>query len=247
MSTAVKTVWYINDDNSNEECEDVIEQDFLKITVHHPIVSRQRVVQGTLLITPTQFIFEVITKDPLDLLELDQFQVVLPTSVIDNLILTSKPSQEDPSQNIQNLRQDCVQLKVTIKPEKQGPHCQVSSYGSSHLLSQYSFLIKDNISFHLEKFCVDWFNKSLISKIYHHSYDSKILTNHQCLELERYFPPRCITHSWYQGNVMFCTYIPVTAFLELIFFLQFIQLWSMVSLWQISIENVHLEKDLLYL
>ena len=74
------STWYIAHHHIQDQ-KDIIEFDFLKLSVQHIIENRQ-IVLGTLLITPTQLIFDLESPDPLDRLEPELFQVVLPCKLL---------------------------------------------------------------------------------------------------------------------------------------------------------------------
>ena len=74
------STWYITH-HPLQDHQDIIEFDFLKLSVQH-IIENRKIVLGTLLITPTQFIFDLDSPDPLDRLEPELFQVVLPSALL---------------------------------------------------------------------------------------------------------------------------------------------------------------------
>ena len=67
------TVWYVDlvkpEDVEDPRVEEIIEADFLVLRTSHYIPGKQRTVRGSLLLTPVQFIFDIVTRDPLDSLE----------------------------------------------------------------------------------------------------------------------------------------------------------------------------------
>ena len=207
MSNSINTVWYTNEDTTtaDDDMEDLIESDFLRISAQHHIVSRERTVAGSLLMTPTSFIFDIITKDPLDLLEPEQFQVVIPASKISILQLTS--NKDNLKTSSKKILSDSIELKVIINQEIKEHYNQASSYGSSVLLRQYSFLLNKVLHLHVRHFLETWFNdnsqflsnKSDQENVKRH-YNSRILSQEQCGHIERFFPPRCIIHDWFQGS-----------------------------------------------
>lgn len=75
------TTWYVNKDEEDLEYEDVIDYDFIKLGVRH-IIKNRKIVNGSILITPRNFIFDPISSDPLDELEPELFQVAFPTKRI---------------------------------------------------------------------------------------------------------------------------------------------------------------------
>ena len=83
------SVWYVDhkEDDTDIYIEEVVEDDFLRLRASHYIVDKKRTVVGSLLLTPVQLIFEIVTDDPLDLLEPEQFQVVLLTKYINEFII----------------------------------------------------------------------------------------------------------------------------------------------------------------
>ena len=74
------STWYIAHHQLEDQL-DIVEFDFLKLSVQH-IIEKRKIVLGTLLITPTQFIFDLDSQDPLDRLEPELFQVVLPSKLL---------------------------------------------------------------------------------------------------------------------------------------------------------------------
>ena len=82
------SVWYVDHkDDADIYIDEVVEDDFLRLRASHFIVDKKRTVIGSLLLTPVQFIFEIVTDDPLDMLEPEQFQVVLLTKYINQFII----------------------------------------------------------------------------------------------------------------------------------------------------------------
>ena len=86
------STWYVQDQQ-----EDVIEFDFLKLSVQH-IIEKRKIVFGSLLITPSQFIFDLDTTDPLDKLEPELFQVVFPSKIMNDLKILLTNSKDGPNQ-----------------------------------------------------------------------------------------------------------------------------------------------------
>ena len=81
------TKWYVNssDDEQPEiAADDVIDYDFIQISVQH-IIKNRKTISGTILLTPRNFIFDPRTADPLDELEPELFQVAFPTGRISNI------------------------------------------------------------------------------------------------------------------------------------------------------------------
>ena len=93
------STWYLQDHTRDQEDnqDDVIEFDFLKLSVQH-IIEKRKIVVGSLLITPTQFLFELESDDPLDRLEPELFQVVLPSKVVTHLNILLTNSKQGPNQ-----------------------------------------------------------------------------------------------------------------------------------------------------
>eukprot|EP00092_Neocalanus_flemingeri_P007966 GFUD01008594.1.p1 GENE.GFUD01008594.1~~GFUD01008594.1.p1 ORF type:complete len:485 (+),score=136.92 GFUD01008594.1:74-1456(+) len=76
------TTWYVNNEEEEDfENDDVIDYDFIKLSVRH-IIKNRKIVNGSILITPRNFIFDPISTDPLDELEPELFQVAFPTKRI---------------------------------------------------------------------------------------------------------------------------------------------------------------------
>ena len=75
------TTWYVNNEEEDDENDDVIDYDFIKLSVRH-IIKNRKIVNGSILITPRNFIFDPISSDPLDELEPELFQVAFPTKRI---------------------------------------------------------------------------------------------------------------------------------------------------------------------
>ena len=147
---AKDTVWYVDLDPEDEEdpgIEEIIEADFLVLRTSHYIPGKQRTVRGSLLLTPVQFIFDIVTRDPLDSLEPDMFQVVLPTANIVAINL-SKPLTSHHH----------VQLTAKMDPFCEAS-CHVSSYGSSELLPEYSFSFSDKAGAALKTFLREWLSE----------------------------------------------------------------------------------------
>ena len=122
-----------------------VEADFLLLRTSHWVPAKQRRVRGSLLMTPVQFIFDIVTRDPLDSLEPDMFQVVLPTSRIVNIDLN--PSSSSVHHQLQ------LTAKMDLVSEES---CHVSSYGSSHLLPEYSFAFSEESEETLKTFLLQW-------------------------------------------------------------------------------------------
>ena len=91
-----KSVWYVDhkDDGEDVYIDEVVEDDFLRLRASHHIVDKKRTVVGSLLLTPVQVIFEIVTDDPLDLLEPEQFQVVLLTKYVNEFILNDESNNK---------------------------------------------------------------------------------------------------------------------------------------------------------
>ena len=92
------STWYVQEqEDHQEQQEDVIEFDFLKLSVQH-IIEKRKIVFGSLLITPSQFIFDLDTTDPLDKLEPELFQVVFPSKIMNDLKILLTNSKDGPNQ-----------------------------------------------------------------------------------------------------------------------------------------------------
>ena len=145
------TVWYVDlvkpEDLEDPGVEEIIEADFLVLRTSHYIPGKQRTVRGSLLITPVQFIFDIVTRDPLDSLEPDMFQVVLPTA---NIVAI------DLSQHISSHHH--VQLTAKMDPVSE-TSCHASSYGSSQLLPEYTFTFSDRVRASLNTFLREWLSE----------------------------------------------------------------------------------------
>ena len=143
------TVWYVDldpDEDDDPGIEEIIEADFLLLKTRHYIPGKQRTVRGSLLLTPVQFIFDIVTRDPLDSLEPDMFQVVLPTANIVSIDLTK------------HITSHHVQLTAKMDTFSEAS-CHVSSYGSSQLLSEYSFSFSDKAEAALNTFLREWLSE----------------------------------------------------------------------------------------
>ena len=90
------STWYISHHHIQDQ-HDIIEFDFLKLSVQH-IIEKRRIVLGSLLITPTQFIFDLDSQDPLDRLEPELFQVVFPSKVLKDLKIVLNNSKYNQNQ-----------------------------------------------------------------------------------------------------------------------------------------------------
>lgn len=90
------STWYISHHHIQDQ-HDIIEFDFLKLSVQH-IIEKRRIVLGSLLITPTQFIFDLDSQDPLDRLEPELFQVVFPSKVLKDLKIVLNNSKYNQDQ-----------------------------------------------------------------------------------------------------------------------------------------------------
>ena len=144
------TVWYVDLNPEDEEdpgVEEIIEADFLVLRATHYIPGKQRTVRGSLLLTPVQFIFDIVTRDPLDSLEPDMFQVVLPTANIVAIDLSKHISSHQH-----------VQLTAKMDPFSEAS-CHVCSYGSSQLLPEYSFTFSDKAGASLNAFLREWLSE----------------------------------------------------------------------------------------
>jgi len=210
------TVWY-DDSEDIFEYEEIFEDDMMKINVSHWVEHKKRHVKGTLLLTPVQFIFEIVTSDPLDALEPDQFQLVLPTKTIESVsILTnelpnpqfseyqSKGSKEASSKGI------VITLRsIEMNEASKEIRSQTSSYGSSRLLPTYQFLLNPKRQQNFQKFMENCqINYEVIGGMIHKTNleiknsineelpKSLILSHNQQRQLERHFPPRCTSHAW---------------------------------------------------
>ena len=149
-SDSRETVWYVDLDPENEGdpgIEEIIEADFLVLRTRHFIPGKQRTVRGSLLLTPVQFIFDIVTRDPLDSLEPDMFQVVLPTANIVSIDLSKHHTSHHH-----------VQLTAKMDTFSEAS-CHVSSYGSSQLLSEYSFSFSDKAEAALNTFLREWLSE----------------------------------------------------------------------------------------
>ena len=95
------STWYITHHHIQDQ-HDIIEFDFLKLSVQH-IIEKRKIVVGTLLVTPSQFIFDLDSQDPLDKLEPELFQVVFPTKVLKDLKIVLNNSKYNQNQIYQGL------------------------------------------------------------------------------------------------------------------------------------------------
>ena len=95
------STWYISHHHIQDQ-HDIIEFDFLKLSVQH-IIEKRKIVLGSLLVTPTQFIFDLDSQDPLDKLEPELFQVVFPTKVLKDLKIVLNNSKYNQNQIYQGL------------------------------------------------------------------------------------------------------------------------------------------------
>ena len=91
------TTWYLSHHHIEDQ-QDIIEFDFLKLSVQH-IIEKRKIVLGSLLITPTQFIFDLDSQDPLDRLEPELFQVVLPCKLLTDVKIVLNNSKYRHSHN----------------------------------------------------------------------------------------------------------------------------------------------------
>ena len=149
-SDSNETVWYVDLDPEDEEepgIEEIIEADFLVLRTSHFVPGKQRTVRGSLLLTPVQFIFDIVTRDPLDSLEPDMFQVVLPTANIVSIDLSKHLTSHHH-----------VQLTAKMDTFSEAS-CHVCSYGSSQLLSEYSFSFSDKAEAALNTFLREWLSE----------------------------------------------------------------------------------------
>ena len=90
------STWYISHHHIQDQ-HDIIEFDFLKLSVQH-IIEKRRIVLGSLLVTPTQFIFDLDSQDPLDRLEPELFQVVFPCKVLKDVKIVLNNSKYSQNQ-----------------------------------------------------------------------------------------------------------------------------------------------------
>ena len=181
--------WYLQDDKRDQKDnqDDLIEFDFLKLSVEH-IVEKRKIVMGNLLINPTQFLFELESEDPLDMLEPDLFQVVFPTRVIthikilltnsnpclnqiykglftkrdlitEKMFLLSEPCLDYREEDEKTKKYLCVQICMDCIKR---PDSRFSSYGMSRLLPAYWFIIKQTQAHHLHVFLSTWFRDSYL-------------------------------------------------------------------------------------
>jgi len=209
------TIWY-DDSDDIIEYEEILEDDMLRIHVSHLVEHKKRYVKGTLLMTPVQLIFEIVTSDPLDALEPDQFQLVLPTKIIELVTLYKsefphKFSEAQTEGSKGKLSKSIVAtLRLVEKNEASKEiRCQTSSYGSSNFLPTYQFLLKPERQQQLLKFLdnghisyevIDGNNQKKNFENQTRTIEelpkSLILRKTQQRQLERHFPPRCTSHAW---------------------------------------------------
>ena len=102
------STWYVQEDQGEEE--DIIEYDYLKLSVQH-IIEKRKIVIGNLLITPTQFIFDLDTEDPLDSLEPELFQLVLPSRIMSDLKILLNNSKDGPKNIYKGIYHKVINLE----------------------------------------------------------------------------------------------------------------------------------------